>query len=151
MNNQFIKAVVAGFIATVAMTLMMMLAALMGMPKMDPPQMLATTMNTSVVLGWVMHFMIGIVFALMYTYFFQSLLANISSVLVKGLLFGLIAFVIAQIGMLVMGAMFPSMPEPQGSRAMMIVGSLLGHLLFGIVVTYAVHRGDATAPSQDLT
>lgn len=140
------RTILAGIIATVAMTLMMMLAALLGMPKMDPPQMLATTMGTPVIVGWVMHFMIGIIFAFLYTYLFRDLLKGIASVLVKGIAFGVIAFVLAQIAMFVMGAIFPSMPEPQGNMAMMIMGSLIGHILFGIVVAYiAPGRKPATA------
>jgi len=139
MNNLFLKTVVAGIIATLVMTLMMMLSAQMGMPKMEPPKMLATTMGTSVALGWVMHFMIGIIFALMYTYLIRDWLRKISAVWAKGAVFGIIAFVIAQIGMFIMMQMFPAMPEMSGSMALMMIGSIVGHVVFGIVTALVVH------------
>ncbi len=32
-----------------------------------------------------------------------------------------------------MGAMFASMPAPEGSMMLMIIGSFMGHVIFGIV------------------
>ncbi|MGJ8591729.1 MAG: DUF6789 family protein [Aquaticitalea sp.] len=134
MNNTFLRSIVAGIVATIAMTAMMMIAAQLGMPKMEPPKMLATTMGVSVVIGWVMHFMIGVIFALLYAFIINGWLTKIASNLLKGVVFGIIAFVIAQISMGLMGLMFPSMPEPSGNMVLIIVGSLMGHILFGIVV-----------------
>jgi len=140
MNNKFLKSVLAGIVATIAMTAMIMIAVKLGMPKMDPPQLLATTMGVSVVIGWVMHFMIGIIFALIYAYIISGWLTKISSILLKGVIFGIIAFVIALISMLVMSIMFPSMPVPSGNMVMIIMGALMGHILFGIVAVWIIDR-----------
>jgi len=140
MNSQFVKSVLAGIIATIAMTAMMMISAKLGMPKMEPPKMLAKTMGFSVTMGWVMHFMIGIIFALMYTYLFRGWLTKINSIVLKGVTFGIIAFVLAQIGMVIMGSIFPDMPQPQGNMMLIILGSIVGHVLFGVVVTLIVSK-----------
>ena len=116
----------------------MMLTASMGMPKMNPPQMMATTMESSLVVGWIIHFMIGIVFALIYAYIILAMLVKISSTILKGVVFGIIAFIIAQIGLQLMGAMLPNMPMPEGNMLMLAMGSLIGHIVFGIVVFYFV-------------
>ena len=138
MKNEFLKTVIAGIAATVAMTVMMTIGAQLGMPKMEPPKMLATTMGLPIAIGWVMHFMIGIFFALAYTYFFKNMLSSISSNIPRGAVFGIIALVIAQVGMMVMGQIFPSMPEPPGSMAMRMVGMLMGHILFGVITASIV-------------
>lgn len=140
MDNKFLKSILAGIVATIAMTVIMMIAAKLGMPKIEPPKMLATTMETSVALGWIMHFMIGIVFALIYAYLISGWLTKINSILLKGVVFGILAFVIAQVGMMVMGMMFPAMPEPTGNMVMIIMGSVIGHILFGIVAVWFIHR-----------
>ncbi len=142
MKNKFLRSIVAGIVATIAMTAMMMIAAQLGMPKMEPPKILATTMGTSVVVGWIMHFMIGIIFALMYAYIIKDWLTKISSNLLKGVVFGIIAFVIAQISMGLMGLMLPSMPEPSGNMVLIIIGSLMGHILYGIVVAAIDNKKD---------
>lgn len=50
MNNKFLKSIVAGIIATIAMTVLMVISGKLGMPKMEPPHMLATTLGAPVVL-----------------------------------------------------------------------------------------------------
>jgi uncharacterized membrane protein YagU involved in acid resistance len=91
-------------------------------------------MGFPIIVGWMMHFMIGITFALSYAFIFRKLLSKIESNIVKGIVFGLIAFVWAQISMKMMGLMFP-MPPMQGSIALTMMGSIIGHLVFGIVVS----------------
>lgn len=148
MNNKFLKTMLAAIAATIVMTLVMMMGAAMGMPKMEPPKMLAETMGTSAVLGWVMHFMMGIIFALMYTYIFSNLLSSIHAVWVRGAVFGIIAFVMAIIGMFVMMQVFPNMPLPEGSMVMIIMGALVGHIIFGIVTALIAEKRSATSSYQ---
>ena len=70
--NKLIKTIIGGLVGTLAMTIIIMLAPLMGMPKMSPPDMLATTMGVPLIVGWMMHFVTGITFAAIYTYLFTS-------------------------------------------------------------------------------
>ncbi len=60
MKNSFSKGVIGGFVGTIAITIVGYMAPLMGLPKMSPPQMLSDMMGFSIVVGWIMHFMIGI-------------------------------------------------------------------------------------------
>jgi len=58
------KGLVAGLAATVVLTLLMGLKAMMGlMPQLDIPRMLAAMMGSPdmPVIGWIVHFIIGIV------------------------------------------------------------------------------------------
>lgn len=140
MENRFLKGVLAWIAGTVALTAMMMIAAQLGMPKMEPPKILANTTGFPLVMGWVMHFMIGIIFALIYNYVISGMVASIASVWAKGAIFGVIAFMLAAISMFIMMKIFPNMQLPEGSMLMIVMGAMMGHILFGIVTAYIIER-----------
>lgn len=117
-----------------------MIAAQLGMPKMEPPKILANTTGFPLVMGWVMHFMIGIIFALIYNYVISGMVASIASVWAKGAFFGVIAFMLAAISMFIMMKIFPNMQLPEGSMLMIVMGAMMGHILFGIVPAYIIER-----------
>jgi hypothetical protein len=126
------QSIVAGIIGTAIMTMVMMIAPMMGMPKMSPPEMLSGMLGMPVFVGWMMHFMIGIIFALAYTFLFAAKV-KIGNTILKGAIFGFIAFVFAQIMMAIMGAIMP-MPAMEGSKVLTMIGGIMGHVIFGIVV-----------------
>jgi hypothetical protein len=136
MNNKIQKSILGGSIGTAIMTMVMFVAPMMGMPKMSPPEMLSGMLGMPVFVGWIMHFMIGIMFAFVYTYLciFKW---KISNVYLKGAVFGIIVFVVAQIMMAIMGAMMP-MPKMEGSMMLTMIGSLMGHIIFGMSVSKTV-------------
>lgn len=134
MSNKIQQSIIGGIIATAVMTIVMWIAPMMGLPKMDIPGMLSGMMGFSITIGWLMHFMIGISFALIYAFFFLKVLKKISSNILRGAIFGLAAFLIAQVSLGAMGSIFP-MPPMEGSIMLMMIGSIVGHVLFGIVVT----------------
>ena len=131
--NTHAKAIIGGIVATIAMTLLMMAGPRMGMPKMDAAAMLGGMMGGSLVLGWMMHFGIGIIFAYGYIYLLNNKLPIANNYL-RGAVFGLITFVFAQIMMLGMGAMGVMPAIPNDNMGMMIMGSIIGHTLYGIVL-----------------
>lgn len=132
MNIKIQKSILAGLIGTAIMTSVMLVAPMMGMPKMSPPKMLSGLLGLPTVVGWMMHFIIGIVFAFGYTYLciFKH---KINNIWLKGSVFGIVVFVFAQIMMAIMGRMMP-MPEAEGSMILAVMGSLIGHIIFGMVV-----------------
>lgn len=134
MKTSISKPIVAGLIATAIMTIVMFMAPLMGLPKMNAAEMLSMMMGLPFLIGWVMHFMIGIIFALGYTFIFLKLLQKISNKILNGAVFGMIVFVFAQIMMLLMGLLFP-MPKMDGNMGLIMIGSIIGHVVFGVTVT----------------
>ncbi len=101
--------------------------------------MMSAMMGVPMAMAWVMHFLIGIIFAAMYVFIFSKLLKKISSKYLRGAIYGIIAFILAQIGLPVMDAVFGNtMPEPQGSMVLLMIGSVMGHLIFGIVIAMMV-------------
>ena len=144
MSNKISLSIIAGVIATAVMTLVMFIAPMMGMPKMNPPAILSMVMGFPLIVGWMMHFMIGIIFTLSYAFILSNILGKIQSNVVRGLIFGMIAFVWAQISMKIMGLVF-MMPPMQGNVALMIMGSIIGHVVFGIIVVLVLSKAEATA------
>jgi len=127
------KTVLAGIAATAVMTIVMYLAPMMGLPEMNAAAMLSGMMGAPIIVGWVMHFMIGIIFALGYSFLFVSTV-KIENSVVKGAVFGFAAFVVAQIAMLMMSLVMGPMPAPEGGMMPMMVGSIIGHIMYGIPV-----------------
>lgn len=127
MNIKFGKAILAGIIGTLVMTAVgLWVAPLMGMPAMNPAEMLAGQMGGVLLLGWAAHLMIGTILALIYAAVAPWLTGPPA---VRGALYGLAPFLLAQIAVMpLMG-----MPLFSGSAAMAI-GSLIGHLVYGSVV-----------------
>lgn len=131
MNKQLISILKGGIIATTAMTMLMLVAPMMGMPEMPIGKMLAGFMGVPVWMGWVMHFVIGTMLAAAYVITWKDRLPG--SAVVKGLLFALIPFFMAQIIVMpMMGAGLFSANTP--APLMMVMGSLIGHLVYGAVL-----------------
>ena len=131
MRSRISAVFVGGIIATAVMTIFMLLAPAMGMPKMPIGNMLANFMGIPVVLGWIMHFIIGIVLAGGYVYWAASFLPG--SAWLRGAIYSLIPFLMAQIIVVPMmgGGVFSSnTPSP----FLMVMGSLVVHLVYGAVL-----------------
>lgn len=70
-NFSLKSAVISGFIATAAMTMFTFMAPLMGF-EMDIPKMLANTIGAPIIVGWMAHFMVGLVLAILYAAIFLT-------------------------------------------------------------------------------
>lgn len=58
--NKYLAGIIAGFLATVVMSLLLMLKSVMGiMPDLDIIAMLSSMMNDSRALAWIAHIMVG--------------------------------------------------------------------------------------------
>ncbi|MCY7408823.1 MAG: hypothetical protein LH473_00990 [Chitinophagales bacterium] len=137
MANKITQPIIGGIVATVAFSLETIIAPFMGLPKMSPPEMLSTMMGVSIALGWIMHFMVGIIFAFAYAFLFIKVVKKVSNNILKGAIFGLAVFIIAQIFIAIIGLLMP-MPPMEGSMMLVIIGSFIAHIIFGIVVALFV-------------
>jgi len=137
------KQLLAGFVATAAMTALMYLAPMMGMPKMDIATMLGsmflTSLGAAFWLGLMIHLMMGtLLFPVTYRLALQP---SAGSGTGRGIIFGLILWAAANLMVMpMMGAIHPMvksgmMPAPGflmlNLGLMAPVGSLIGHLLYG--------------------
>ncbi|WP_322866205.1 DUF6789 family protein [Aquicoccus sp. G2-2] len=134
----------AGFIATVVLSVLMVAKGMMGMmPALDVAAMLGNMLGGSIVVGWVAHFVIGTLawggaFAILY-----SAIPGGSAV-VKGILFGIAAW---------LGMMIIVMPMAGAGVFGMNLGmmapvmTLVLHIIFGAVLggVYGARVPAATA------
>lgn len=121
------RAVVGGLIATAVMTVLMLMAPAMGLPPMNIGAMLGSEMGGSLALGWMAHFAIGTVLAIIYAVIFATRLPGPG--FVRGALYGLLPWIAAQVVVLpMMGVGLFGGSFGAG------FGSLLGHLVYGAVL-----------------
>ena len=138
-----LSAVIAGIAGTIAISMVMGLAPMMGMPKMDIVGMLGSMFGkANRQLGMMLHFMMGIVFALIYNYLWT--LGVGSATLLNGLFFGaahwlVVGMMMGMIPMMHAGIKSGEVEAPGlwmtnngGLKA--FVGGLMGHMVFGLVV-----------------
>ncbi|MCK5793715.1 MAG: hypothetical protein KAH12_03355 [Anaerolineales bacterium] len=134
--------VVSGIVGTMAISMVMALGPKMGLPKMDIVGMLSTMFGKpNRTLGWIMHLMMGVIFALIYAFlwslgigsasWFVGLLFGIGHWLVVGVMFALIPIMHA--GIKSGEVEEPGMWMTNQGGLMAFVGGLMGHMIFGIV------------------
>jgi uncharacterized membrane protein YagU involved in acid resistance len=129
------SALIAGIIATVAMTIFTYMAPLMGF-EMNIPGMLAGTMNMPIIFGWLAHFMIGIILAFGYVTIFLPLIRKEGN-WKRGAIFGLIPWLLAQVMVMPMMIALNGGSFVNGlfsGSIMMAMASLVGHLIYGVVL-----------------
>lgn len=138
MNLNLGRAALAGLAGTVAMTALMLMAPMMGMPPMNIGAMLGSVMGGNVALGWMAHFVIGVVLALGYAATFAKRLPG--APVVRGALFSLLPWLMAQV------VVMPMMGMGLFSGSMLAAGgSLMGHIVYGIVL--GLVYGSSASPS----
>jgi uncharacterized membrane protein YagU involved in acid resistance len=129
------SALIAGVIATAAMTAFTFMAPLMGF-EMNIPGMLAGTMGTPITIGWIAHFMIGIFLAFSYAAIFLPR-TNKESNWKSSAIFGLIPWLIAQIMVMPMMNLLNGGSYVDGlfsGSLIVAMASLVGHLIYGAIL-----------------
>ena len=139
-----IGAIVAGLVGTVVMTMLMVMAPRMGMPKMDIVGMLSTMFNKNgnTALGWVMHLMMGVVFAIVYAALWSAGIGSVSAG--SGILFGamqwlVVGLMMGGVSMMHAGVKAGTVEAPgvymmSNGGVMAFMGGLVGHIVYGLVV-----------------
>jgi hypothetical protein len=144
------KGVIAGFIATLVLTALMMMKKMMGvMPELDPVHMMSVMaaqkmgMETNMMVGWVMHFMIGAVawggaFAVL-----NNILPT-QNQMIKGIILGIGAWLIMMVGPMVMAGngLFGLALGPMAP-----VMTFMLHIVFGVVLGLAYQKLTHSTPS----
>ena len=131
----YVAVIIAGLAGTVAMTILMYLAPLMGMPKLDIIAMLGTmfTSNNTVstIIGVMAHFMMGVVFAFIYVLLWSFGIG--SPTWMWGLIFGAVHGLMVYLIMPMINRMHTHPVEMEGGTKL-AVGKLMVHMLYGLVV-----------------
>lgn len=125
------RSMLGGLVGTAMMTAMMYFVAPMMGLNMDIAAMLGSMLGGSWAAGMAMHFVNGtVIFPLIYAYVLYALLPG--SPAVKGAAWGVVLWLLAQaVVMPMMGGGFFSMAM---GGMMAVAGSLMGHLLYGVLL-----------------
>jgi hypothetical protein len=130
MDYDIVAAIVAGLVAT---GVMLPIMYIMG-------SMMSRSSGPLYLMGFMMHFGMGVIYAIVHTSLYQAFGLE-SELLVWGLLFGAVHWVVASMGM--MGSMHPRIRDGELAAPgaflknypmMSVVGFLMLHLIFGLVV-----------------
>ena len=129
------RAIAAGLIATASMTALLLIEPAVGLPEIAIGQLLSTSLSVTTAhlsigpaMGWATHFLVGVAWALVYAGVVLTRLPG--TPLVRGLLYGVLVFLLAQaLFMPLVGAGFFSRGDPST-----LAGGLLGHLVYGGVL-----------------
>jgi uncharacterized membrane protein YagU involved in acid resistance len=125
------QALTGGIIATAVMTMLMLIAPMMGMPDMKIGNMMAGFMGIPIWVGWAMHLMIGIIWAMVYVIFVRDRFTLNPAL--KGLLFAILPWMLMQLMVMpMMGMGVFSANSPEAMK--MVMGTLMGHLVYGLVL-----------------
>jgi len=129
------SALIAGIIATAAMTIFTYMAPLMGF-EMNIPKMLANTMGVPIIVGWIVHIMIGEILAINFAAVFLNATGKVSDIK-SGAAFGLLPWFIAQVMVMPMMSIMNGDSYIDGffsGSIMIAMASLVGHLIYGGVL-----------------
>jgi len=122
-----------GVAATAAMTVFMLIAPFIGFPKMNVGELLGAMLGNQMILGWLMHFIIGSVFALLYALIFNDVLPVINNTF-RGALFGIIVFVFSEIIFTLINLLGHLDSRMKENMAMMIFGFMIACFIYGAVL-----------------
>ncbi|MBF8965495.1 hypothetical protein I0P70_19755 [Pontibacter sp. FD36] len=157
MKPIIIQVLKGGLVGTGLMTIALLLTPLLGLPYRSAPSVLAEMMGVPLVVGWITHFVMGIFFALAYAFLFlkfeqklnDRLQRKISSKYVKGVIFGVIIFACSQVINLIMKALFGGLSVAEENKLLLLLSSLAGHIIFGIIVALFVRKPPTTLKAKD--
>lgn len=131
------KGIVAGFVATVVLSMIMTAKGMMGvMPELNVIAMLSSMMNATPIVGWLTHFMIGMIaWGIGFTIVLNVLPGHTN--LLKGINFGIAAWVLM---MLVVMPMAGSGLFGLKMGVMAPAITLMLHAIFGAVLGFVFGR-----------
>lgn len=128
----YLRILYAGFFATAAMTTIMLLIPLLGLPKLTFSTLFMAIAGGHEVIGWVIHFIIGIIFAFIYVRFFNNLLPVVNNV-GRGAIYSIIMFVFSTTGMWLLIAWGFNW-ELKEDMSLSVIGNILAYLMYGSVL-----------------
>jgi len=120
------------------MTMMMYASPMMGMPKMDIAGLISGMMKMPWIIGMMIHLMLGVV---LFPFIYATVLVDKLSGpgFLRGTIWGMLLFIVAQTMVMPMAGMgFFSSASSQ--QMLMVLGSLMGHLVYGAILGAIIGR-----------
>jgi hypothetical protein len=154
----YLKMLLAAFAATAAMTAFMLLAPVVGLPKMDVGALLGAMFGGNEAVGWIMHVIIGVLMLLPYVFFFNQWLP-VENRVARGAIYGIFVFVFSEIIFTIINLTghLPDMAKQDMAR--MVFGNAIAGMIYGCVLgafferqgVDSMERAKFTTPSSTTT
>ena len=134
--NKIVKGISAGLVATIVLSLLMIMKAKMGlMPDLNVIKMLASKMGGALAMGWMAHVVIGLGYGVIFSLFSNNI--PTSSPVSKGMILGVVGWLMMMlIIMPMMGAGL--FAQNMGMKAPIM--TLMLHLIFGAVLGFSFNK-----------
>ena len=126
-----------GLAASGVMTVVMLLTPLVGLPEINIPRLLANWMGTSLSMGMLTYFLLGVGLSVFFATIFSRWL--VAPAWLQGLLFGVVLWLFFMVmgSPLIGWGLFAS---NTGSPGGTLITSLLGHFSFGATLGFAYEK-----------
>ena len=131
MNEKQIQTLVSGVVATGAISAYYYLIDQLGVEVAAPWRMIEYLINVSLFWGWVFHLSVGLIFTWIYRRIVSLGLRKIRNLLLRGLAYGFIVFVISEV---VIGLIDFDLGMTIGFQIASMGVLFLGDLIFGIFI-----------------
>ena len=119
-----------GIVATAIMSIVMKMAPKMGLPEMDIPKVLSGMMGNNITMGWMMHFITGIILTFIYAKY------GFAATITGAILYGAIHWLVVGIVMGMMPGMDVGYWMTKNGGSMAFVGGLIGHIIFALSIYF---------------
>lgn len=130
MENKIKTSITGGIVGTAVITALMLLADALGISGINYGKMLAEFTQTTPLVGWVMHFLIGILLAFVYVYFFRDEFQGPYPI--RGLIYSIIPYVITMILLFPMAVMNTN--QAINSPGVFMVATMIAYFAYGYVM-----------------
>ena len=127
------KILIAALVATAVMSGFMLLAQFVVLPTIDPGTLLGTLFGGNRYAGWVVHFLIGILMALPYVFFFNKWIPAENKFL-RGTLYGILVFVFSEIVFTAINLLGYFNTFDQKNMALMVLGNAVIYMIYGTIL-----------------
>lgn len=129
----YLKVLLIGIAATGVMTAFMLLAPFIGLPRMNAGEILGSMWGGSRVIGWVEHFLAGIIFAFVYAKYLNRLLP-VENNIARGAIYGILLCILTDAVFAIISLMGNMNFAEKESMALMVCGETLACLIYGTML-----------------
>lgn len=129
----YVKPIYAGVIATAAMTAVLALVPLTGLQQVNLASLFGSNAIGWMILGWVVHFIIGIAYAFIYKMFINEYLP-IESNIARGMVYGIIIFVFSTMAVLIINLLGFVSWNMKESMSLAAFSYILAFIVYGAIV-----------------
>ena len=129
----YLKILLAAIVATAVMTGFVLAAPLIGLPQTKIAVLLGAMFHGNLIAGWVMHFVIGILFVIPYALLFNKWLP-VENKVARGAIYGIVVFVFSEIIFALINILGYLTWDNKESMALMIFVNILSCLIYGMVL-----------------